>query len=83
MGVQACDDSTPPAFECCFDGDGVLLAGGARAGPSLDGEGAWSRDAEGFVDGGWFSASEDCGDREGVLLRPDGMGEMAPLACLS
>lgn len=52
IGVQVCDDSTPPAFERCFDGDGVLFAGGGRAEACLDGEGAWSRDAEGFADGG-------------------------------
>ena len=74
IGAQGLDVFKLPASAFCFDGEGVLTARGARAKGCLDGEGAGARDADGFEDGGWFSASDDCGDV--------GRGETAPLACL-
>lgn len=72
-GAQGLDVFKLPASAFRFDGEGVLTARGARTEGCLDGERA-ARDADGFEDGGWFSASEDCGDV--------GRGEIAPLACL-
>lgn len=41
IGVQGCDDFTPPVIAFRLDGEGVLLtASGARSEGCLDGEGA-------------------------------------------
>jgi len=66
-----------------LDGDGVLTAKGVRSEGCLDENGAMFRDAGGLVDGGWFSASEDCGDKDADSRGVDGKGEIEPLACLS
>ena len=83
IGVQGRDVFKPPAFAFCFDGDGVPTAKGVRSEGCLDGDVAKFRDAEGLVDGGWFSASEDCGDRDADSRGVDGKGDMEPLAGLS
>lgn len=83
IGVQGCDDFKLPAFAFRLDGDGVLTANGVRSEGCLDGDSTKSRDAEALVNGGWFSASEDCGDGDGDSRGVDGKGEMEPLACLS
>jgi hypothetical protein len=55
-------------FRFRFEGDGVLAANGVRTVFSLGGDATTiGRFDEGSDEGGRFSASEDCGDREGVL----------------
>ena len=66
-GVHGCPDAGKPAFKFRFEGDGVLAASGVRTVFSLGGDETIGRFDEGSDEGGRFSASEDWGDKDGVL----------------
>ena len=62
-----------------LDGDGVAATIGARAVCCFGVVDRGGRDDEGREDGGRFSASDDCGDNDGVVSWAGGRGDTALL----